>query len=164
MNTKALTYYIVVYNQNRTVYGYEGDTVILICPLSTSAESVITTWTGPPENVVYFYNDIKNPSIDRGERLFGIRNTASGAYYLGITNLTIGVDDGMFSCEVNTNPIQQYFVNFKFYGEYINLYELEVCSLSSIFWFFFGNYCFGYPLPIFFSSHVLNIDHSILEI
>lgn len=54
MNTKALTYYIVVYNQNRTVYGYEGDTVILICPLSTSAESVITTLTGPPENVVYF--------------------------------------------------------------------------------------------------------------
>lgn len=85
MNTKALTYYIVVYNQNRTVYGYEGDTVILICPLSTSAESVITTWTGPPENVVYFYNDIKNLSIDRGGRLFGIRNTASGAYNLGIT-------------------------------------------------------------------------------
>eukprot|EP00105_Crassostrea_gigas_P023191 XP_011442940.1 PREDICTED: cell adhesion molecule 1 isoform X2 [Crassostrea gigas] len=110
-----------VYNQNRTVYGYERDTVILICPLSTSAESVITTWTGPPENVVYFYNDIKNPSIDRGERLFGIRNTASGAYNLGITNLTIGVDDGMFSCEVNTNPIQQYFVNFKFYVDIHNV-------------------------------------------
>lgn len=58
MDTKALTYYIVVYNQNRTVYGYEGY-LILICPLSTSAESGITTWTGPPENVVYFYNDIK---------------------------------------------------------------------------------------------------------
>lgn len=58
MDTKALTYYIVVYNQNRTVYGYEGY-IILICPLSTSAESGITTWTGPPENVVYFYNDIK---------------------------------------------------------------------------------------------------------
>lgn len=161
MDTTELTYYIVVYNQNRTVYGYVGYTVILICPLSPPAESGRTTWRGPPSNIRYFINDNKNPSIDRGERLSVILNTTSGAYNLRITNLAIGVDDGMFSCEVNTNPFQQYFVNLKFYGEYINLYKLDDCSLISIFGFFFGNYCFGYPLPIFFSSHVLNIVHSI---
>lgn len=104
------------------MYGYEGDTVILKCPLTPPVVSGRTTWRGPPSNIKYFFNNDKNPSIDRGERLSVMLNTVSGAYNLGITNLTRGVDDGMFNCAVNTNPIQQYFVNFKFYGEYINLF------------------------------------------
>ncbi|XP_065933049.1 neural cell adhesion molecule 1-A isoform X3 [Magallana gigas] len=111
-----------VYNQNTTVYGYEGDTVILSCPLAPPPVSSRTTWRGPPSATVYFYNTDKNPSIDRGERLSVIPNTASGAYNLRITNLTIGVDVGMFSCEVNTNPIQQHFINLKLHiQQYLNL-------------------------------------------
>lgn len=92
------------------------------CPLTPPAVSGRTTWRGPPSATVYFFNNDKNPSIDRGKRLSVILNIGSGAYNLRITNLTIGVDAGMFSCEVNTNPIQQYFINLKLHIQlYINL-------------------------------------------
>lgn len=159
MDTKELTYYIVVYNQYRTVYGYERDTVILICPLSPPPVSGRTTWRGPPSGTVYFLNNNKNPSVDRGERLSVMLNTASGAYNLHITNLTIGVDDGMFICEVNTDPIQQYFVNLKFYGEYINLYKFDDCTISSIF-VFFRLLLFRLSVAYFFSQVMCYIVHS----
>lgn len=92
------------------------------CPLTPPAESGRTVWRGPPENLIYFYNDIRNPTVDRGERLSVMQNTASGAYNLQISNITVGIDEGMFDCNVNTIPIQQYYVYLKFSGEYINLY------------------------------------------
>lgn len=112
------THYIVVFNQSTTIYGYEGQTVILKCPLTRPAVSSRTTWRGPPGNIIFYRNNDKNPSIDRGERLSVMLNTTSGAYNLRITNITIGVDDGIFSCEVNTNPIQQYFINLKLHSKY----------------------------------------------
>lgn len=92
------------------------------CPLTPPPVSGRTWWSGPSSSTVYFYNNDKNPSIDRVERLSVIPNTASGAYNLQITNLTIGVDDGNFSCEVNTNPTQQHLVNLKLHSKYINLF------------------------------------------
>lgn len=89
-----------------------------------------TTWIGPPSIDVFFYNDMKNPSIDRGERLSVILNKASGAYNLRITNLTIGVDAGMFICVVNTNPIQEYIINLKLYSEYTNNLNFVTSTLK----------------------------------
>lgn len=120
MDTKELSYYIVVCNQNTTIYGYEGDMVKLICPLSPPAESGRTTWGGPPNNSLYFYNNAKNPDAPRGERLSVMRNTVSGAYNFLIVNISMGIDEGIFICAVNTNPIQQYKIELKVYGEYIN--------------------------------------------
>lgn len=96
--------------------------MILKCPLTPPAVSGRTTWGGPPSFTVYFYNSIKNPTINKGERLSVIQNTASGAYNLWITNLTIGVDDGMFRCVVNTDPLKEHLINLKLHSKYINLF------------------------------------------
>lgn len=98
------------------------------CPLTPPAESGRTAWRGPPENLIYFFNDIRNSIVPRGERLSVVRNTASGAYDIQISNITMGIDEGLFSCDVNTIPVQQYYVYLQFNGEYINLYKIDICT------------------------------------
>lgn len=73
-----------------------------------------TTWKGPPSSTVYFYNAAKNPNVNREERLSVMQNTVSGAYDLQISNIVIGVDDGIYSCVVNTVQPQEYFVILTF--------------------------------------------------
>lgn len=102
---------VSVYSQNVTRYENEGDSIMLKCPLTPPSR---TSWRGPPNNNLFYHNAEPNPKIVRGERLSVMLNTTSGAYNLRITNLTIGVDDGMFICEVNTVPAQQYFFSLKF--------------------------------------------------
>lgn len=102
------------------------------CPLTPPAVSGRTTWKGPPSSTVYFYNAEKNPNTYRGERLSVLLNTVSGAYNLRMTNLTTGVDDGMFSCVVNTNPVQEYFINLKIHSEYTNVILLNFVTFFHI--------------------------------
>lgn len=99
-----------------TLYGNEGDTVILSCPL-TPPESGRTIWKGPPSSAVYFYNTRKNPNASRTERLSVLLNTVSGAYNLRISNIVKGEDDGKYSCVVNTIQPQEYFINLEFNGK-----------------------------------------------
>lgn len=100
------------------MYGYVGERLKLICPLTPPATSGRTTWSGPPTNQVYFFNAEKNPIASRGDRLDVNRNEESGAYDLVLTNFNSSVDEGLYSCAVNTNPIQKHFIKLQLYGKY----------------------------------------------
>lgn len=96
--------------------------MILKCPLTPPSVSGRTKWRGPPSFTIYFFNTDKNSGALRKERLSVIQNTVSGAYNLRITNLTRGVDDGMFICDVNTDPHKEHLINLKLHSKYINLF------------------------------------------
>lgn len=83
------------------------------CPLTQPPVSGRTTWIGPPSATIYFYNTDKNPNASRKERLSVMQNTVSGAYDLQISNIVSGVDDGIYSCVVNTVPSQEHFIILK---------------------------------------------------
>lgn len=87
------------------VYGYVGDIVILKCFLILLVVLGRMMWRGLLLNIKYFINDNKNLFVDRGEWLFVMFNIVLGVYNFWIINFIIGVDDGMFSCEVNINFI-----------------------------------------------------------
>lgn len=115
-------------NTNTTEFGYEGDTVKLICPLRL-LNGTRTTWSGPPNRTVYFHNNDKNPSVVRGERLSVIKNDSLKTYALQIENITEGVDNGSYSCDINSNPAQQHNVLLKFYSKY-NVFDLLLASFG----------------------------------
>lgn len=101
------------------IYGIEGGNLTLVCPFTPPKDSGITTWIGPPLNTIYFYNEKKNPKDLKGGRLSVVKNKTSGAYDLTISNLKLQEDQGIYSCDVNTNPLQQKRFNLAFYGNFI---------------------------------------------
>lgn len=102
-----------------TIYGKEGDNITLVCPLSPLNVSARTSWSGPPSYQLIFLNDLKNPNAARGERLSVVKNETTGAYNLIIINLHRQVDEGLYSCDVNTIPIQEKKILLAFYGRYL---------------------------------------------
>lgn len=103
-------------NMNTTEFGYEGDTVNLICPLRL-LNGTTTKWKGPPSLEIYFINDKKNPAIDRMERFSVVKNHML-IYDLHITNFTKGVDNGTYICDINSKPFQEHQIVLKFYSKY----------------------------------------------
>lgn len=96
-----------------TIYGREGDDITLVCPVSPPNVSVRTIWSGPPSYQAYFFNDIKHVNAARGERLSVVKNETTGAYNLIIINLQRQDDEGLYSCDVNT---QEKRILLAFYG------------------------------------------------
>lgn len=101
------------------IYGLEGGNLTLVCPFTPPKDSWITTWIGPPLSTIYFYNERKNPKDLKGGRLSVEKNKTSGAYDLTISNLKLQEDQGIYSCDVNTNPLQQKRFNLAFYGNFM---------------------------------------------
>lgn len=101
------------------IYGKEGDNITLVCPLSPLNVSARTSWSGPPSYQIFFFNDSKNPNAARGERLSVVKNETTGAYNLIIINLHRQDDEGLYSCDVNTIPIQEKKILLAFYGRYL---------------------------------------------
>lgn len=101
------------------IYGIEGGNLTLVCPFTPPKDSGITTWIGTPLNTIYFFNEKKNPEDLKGGRLSVEKNKTSGAYDLTISNLKLQEDQGIYSCDVNTNPLQQKRFNLAFYGNFI---------------------------------------------
>lgn len=140
-------------NTNTTEFGYEGDTVKLICPFRLLNGTLRTTWFGPPNSTAYFYNEDKNPFVVRGDRLSVIKNDSLKTYALQIANITEGVDNGSYSCVINSNPAQQHNVLLKFYSKY-NVFDLLLASFglteprvsSHVLFVFFPSVC---PLVTF---------------
>lgn len=104
-----------------TIYRLEGDNLTLVCPFVPPEENGRTTWIGPPLNTIYFYNEVKNPKDLKGGRLSVVKNKTSGAYDLAISNLKRQEDIGIYSCHVNTNPLQQQILNLTFYGNRVHI-------------------------------------------
>lgn len=102
-----------------TIYRLEGDNLTLVCPFVPPEKNGRTTWFGPPLNTIYFYNEVKNPKDLKGGRLSVVKNKTTEAYDLTITNLKRQEDKGIYSCDVNTNPLQQQLFNLIFYGNSI---------------------------------------------
>lgn len=104
-----------------TIYRLEGDNLTLVYPFVPPEENGRTTWIGPPLNTIYFYNEVKNPKDLKGGRLSVVKNKTSGAYDLAISNLKRHEDMGIYSCHVNTNPLQQQLFNLTFYGNCVHI-------------------------------------------
>lgn len=116
-----------------TIYRLEGDNLTLVCPFVPPEENGMTTWIGPPLNTIYFYNEVKNPKDLKSGRLSVVKNKTSGAYDLTISNLKRQEDMGIYSCDVNTNPLQQQIFNLTFYGNFVHICVLLIYKLCKDF-------------------------------
>lgn len=91
----------------------------LLCPFS-SLKGGMTTWFGPPQYQIYFFNVNKNPDVPRHKRLSVERNSTTDVYNLNIVNLNRFEDTGTYMCQVNAvNVSQEKTINLAFYGKFI---------------------------------------------
>lgn len=112
-----MIFYFAVSSQSTTEFGIAGESKKLICPFTQNEKR---SWWGPPDKLL-FLNYEKNPSADRVERLFLVHNISSNAYDLLITNLTKGIDNGTYKCQVDKPDIfQQHLIKLEFFSKYEN--------------------------------------------
>lgn len=107
-------------NQNTTVYEYAGENALLVCPLipPLTMPTLKQIWSGPPSRTPYFIGGMKSPDVDRGERLSVIQHQNSRGYDLQISNLVSGTDEGLYSCEFQSNPLLEYIIDLKLLGKH----------------------------------------------
>lgn len=103
-------------NQNTTVYGYAGDSVLLVCPL-IPPPLLTQIWSGPPDRQNYVFGDKINPNLEQKDRLSLIQHQNSRGYNLQISNLVSGTDEGLYSCEFQSSPPMEYLFDLKLLGK-----------------------------------------------
>lgn len=100
----------VGYSYNEIVYGYEEESIKLVC-VSSVTNITKTTWVGH-NGSIYFLNKERNPKVLNIEHLFVKKNNKSNAYDLYISNISSS-DVGNYSCSVlgsTLSPPYSYFL------------------------------------------------------
>lgn len=118
----------VGYSYNETVYGYEGESIKLVC-VSPVTNITKTTWYGH-NGSIYFLNWRKNPNVSNIQHFSVMENNKSNAYDLYITNISSS-DVGNYSCSVRGSTVPPpYFYFLGVYGKY-NYFSFISVYISS---------------------------------